>query len=198
MTMLTKKMAICVAALFFAVLGAACHANYITVVDSPFKDPFGGDFLRRGFYVVDYGADNLSQVILQYKATQAAGIYDTSLTVRIGSYDGTIVGNTQYLSTYIETDLPQQVVYDFGGVNVPHGSLLTFTQALVDGPDSALYYNTGASSHPQITQTNGTNPPLDSFRRDRVGVTITAIPEPATLSLLTLGALALFLRTRPT
>jgi len=188
MTTLTKKMTMCVTAMLFGVLGATSHANCITVVDSPFSD-FGGDILRRGFYVVDYGADNLCQVILQY-STHHTGVYDTSLTVRIGSYDGTIVGETKYFSTFLEAGVSQQVVYDFGGINVPYGSLLTFTQVKISGTES-LYYDVGVSAHPQITQTTGTTPPLDYYRRNRVGVTITAIPEPATLLLLGLGAVML-------
>jgi hypothetical protein len=176
----------------FGVLGSACHAGSIVVVESPFSDSAGDD-LNRGFYVENYGADNLSQVVLQF-FTHHTGVYETSLTVRIGTYDGAIVGETKYLSTSMEADVFHEVVYDFGGIDIPVGSLLTFTQEEI-GSDE-LYYNTGLSPHPQITQTNGTAPPLDSFRRDKVGVTITAIPEPCTLVLLSVGGLMLRRRRR--
>jgi hypothetical protein len=186
--MLTKKMSICVTVMFFGLWAASSYGD-ITVINSPFSGS-GGDFLYRGFYVTNYGADNLAQVTLQYWAT-TTGTYDTSLTVRIGSYDGTIVGATMNLSTYIEAETSKQVVYDFGGISVPYNSLLTFTQVEVDGPTSALYYDVGVTPHSQIIETEGTTPPLDTYRRGQVGVIITAIPEPATLMLLGLGMVTL-------
>ena len=188
--MLTKKNRVHVAVMLFVLVTMTAYAGYVNVIESPFSNPndWGGDFLHRGFYIENYGADNLRQVILQYKS-RGTGTYNTSLTVRIGSYDGIIVGQTKTLSTYFEADIPKQVVYDFGGINVPYGSLLTFTQETNSGPDKLLYFNTGNESHPQITETNGTTAPLDSWRRDGVGVIITAIPEPATVSLLAIGTI---------
>jgi len=185
--LLTKKIVVYMAAMLLGLIAPITYASYITVIESPFGD-VSGDYLDRGFYVENYGADNLAQVTLEYESL-TTGTYDTSLTVRIDSYNGTIVGEAKFLSTYFEAHVPKQVVYDFGGINVPYGSLLTFTQNLINGPDSALFYDIGVEAHSQITQTNGTASPLDSWRRDRVGVVITAIPEPATLSLLALGAI---------
>jgi hypothetical protein len=173
----------------FGLLVFNCHANIITVIENPFRGSTG-DYLHRGFYVENFGADNLYQVVLLYSAYET-GVFDTSLTVRIGTYDGTIVGETKYLSTFLEVGSHNQVVYDFGGIDVPVGSLLTFTQEFIDGPTDDIYYDIGLSSHSQITQTMSTSSPLDTFRRDGVGVTITAIPEPCSLVLLSLGGLML-------
>ena len=152
-------------------MATTTYASYITVVESPFGNATA-DYLDRGFYVENYGADNLVQVTLQY-LSRGTGIYNTSLTVRLQSYDGTIVGETKYLSTFLEDNVFQQIVYDFGGVNLPSGSLLTFTQELISydltSGTEDLYYDLGVSPHPQITETHGTNPPLDSWRRDQVG-----------------------------
>jgi hypothetical protein len=69
---------------------------------------------------------------------------------------------------------------------------VTFTQVLVNGPGGFVDYDigTGASG---IFETNGTTPPLDTFRGSSVGVIITqtggapATPVPSSLILILTG-----------
>jgi hypothetical protein len=158
-----------------------------------FADPFegsSGDQLDRGFYLSSYPGTNLSTVSLEY-LVDTPGSYTTSLTVRLGTYDGAIVGTTQTVTTNLGVN-DTLVTYNFGGAPIPLGSVVTFTQQVVSGPTNVVFYDTGVSGVSGITQTNETVPPLDTFRRDSVGVIITATslpgtPVPSSLLLLLVG-----------
>ena len=159
-----------------AVIAQVQSRGETVVFSIPFQGS-GGDQLIRGFYLSDYGGANLSAVTLGYSAS-AAGNYETSLTARLDSYDGPIIGSSQTILTSLDSS-PTPVTYDFRGSPVPTGSLVTFTQGLISGP-GVVFYDTGmpVPSPSGITQTDGTTPPLDTVRRNRVGVVITqqAIP----------------------
>jgi hypothetical protein len=80
-----------------------------------------------------------------------------------------------------EANVP--ATFEFGGVAVTQNSTVTFALELVEGPSGAVFYSVpdnGSESCPVI-QTNGTTPPLDTFRRNGVGIVITGgapIPPP--------------------
>ncbi len=138
----------------------------------------GGDGLSRGFYVEDYPATDLGRVEMVYWAP-VEGTYSISMTVRRDTYDGPIVG-TQVITLEMPTRTNVTCTFDFGGVPVPRGSTLTFIQTKVVGPGS-VFYNTGpcgddpnCNACPGIYQTEGTRPPLDTFRRRSVALRITA------------------------
>jgi hypothetical protein len=156
------------------------------------SDPFsgtGGDLLDRGFYVATYPGGNLGTVTVAYLAS-TAGSYTTSMTARLGAYNGPTIGAMQTATESLNAigGVEILVTYDFGGVPVAPGSLVTFAQTVVSGP-GAVYYDVGTvfPGPNGLTETDGTTPPLDTFRRDGVGVIITEVPEPATLSLLGAG-----------
>ena len=68
--------------------------------------------------------------------------------------------------------------FDFSNAVVASGSTVTFEIAVASDPSSLGYafYDTGdGTACPDITQTNGTSPPLDSIRRNTVGVEIYAV-----------------------
>jgi hypothetical protein len=172
-----------------------------TQASTIFSYPFGGtgaDTLDRGFYLSDYDATNIDEVTLMYYG-RTSGDYTTSLTLRLGTYDGPILGTSTMTRSY-EAGVRTLVTYAFGGAPVPFGSLITFTQELLAGPSEFLFYDIGAATGPSgITQTESTDAPLDEFRRDQVGVTITAVPEPASVVMLgsgLIGALAVSRRRR--
>ncbi|MGV3707415.1 MAG: PEP-CTERM sorting domain-containing protein [Gemmatimonas sp.] len=174
-------------ALLLVVAPLTAHAQSI-VFSSAFGG--GGDQLRRGFYLTSYGGTNLGTVTLGYYG-QVQGVHTTSLTARLGAYDGAIIGSTQTLNTFLGTGMTL-VTYDFGGAFVPTGSVVTFTQALLGGPSEFVFYDhgtgdLGAPGNTGVVETNGTTAPLDEFRRSTVGVIVTqvqVVPEPSTFLLV--------------
>jgi len=144
--------------------------------DCPFGSG-GGDRLTRGFYLENFPAKRLDRVTLQYYP-RSAGAYRVQLTAREGSYDGRIIGGTQ-TATFRATSASDVIThtFDFGGATVTQGATVTFSQQLLSQPPrSAIFYDTGSGSGcADVTQTVGTSPPLDSVRRDRVGVRVTSV-----------------------
>ena len=144
-----------------------------TLVNCP-GDP-SGDLLFRGFYVPEFPGSTLDRVTLYFSAN-TAGNYSFSLTARAATYDGTLLG-TATATAALTADINANVAttFTFSPTAVTQGSTLTFAIAEVSGPDGGdVYYsvpNQGDATCP-VVQTNGTTPPLDSFRRQGVHVTI--------------------------
>jgi Ca2+-binding RTX toxin-like protein len=154
-----------------AALMAPSTATAQTVVSCPFSNS-GADSLNRGFFVTQYPGTNLDQVTLQY-LTNTAGAKAITLTARAGTYDGPIIGS-QTVSATLPMNMFTPVTFGFGGVAVAQGSTITFSQTSVGA--GTLNYDVGVGPCPGVIQTTGTSPPLDSFRDDNVGLTITQLP----------------------
>ncbi len=139
----------------------------------------GGDGLDRGFYVENFPARRLDEVTLKYYPG-SAGQYAIELTAREGDYDGRLIGRrTVDFSVGGSTSTEQ--TFDFGGATVTEGATVTFSQEIVDRPGGAnIYYDTASDSGgcTDIVQTDGTSPPLDSTRRDSVGLQVTTVSRP--------------------
>jgi hypothetical protein len=172
---------------------AAVHAGTIVLYTDPLYGS-SGDGLDRGFYFSGFTGTNLYTVTLAY-VTDTPGVYTTSLTANLGAYNGPIIGSTQTITTTLGFN-DTLVTYNFGGVAVPLGSTVTFTQQVVSGAGGYVDYDTGTSGPTGVTETEETVAPLDIYRRSQVGVTITeldtsAVPEPSTVALLGAGLLGL-------
>ncbi|WP_376694085.1 hypothetical protein [Wenzhouxiangella sp. EGI_FJ10409] len=143
-------------------------------------DGTGGDNLGRGFYVEDFPAERLDEVTLQYYP-KAAGNYKLELTAREGAYDGRLIGRrTVSFNSSSGSDVVRQT-YDFGGATVTEGAVVAFSHEIVRQPGSAgISYDVanGSGGCTDIVQTHGTSPPLDSSRRDNVGLQITTVSRP--------------------
>lgn len=175
-----------------ALLGPAPATAQIATLYSCPDNGTGGDQVTRGFYVTNYPGATLETVTLRYYSGSGDGDYTVSLTARLSTYDGTIIGSTQ-TRTINFAGQPVSATFVFGGAPVPPGSTVTFTQVLISGPapaDNVLFYDTGVEPCANVTQTNGTNAPLSSFRRNSVGVTITG-SRPVAAPVPTLGGFAL-------
>jgi hypothetical protein len=144
----------------------------VNVVSCPFENVNSGDYADRGFYVTDYQGTNLDTVTLG-NTQSVAGAYTITMTARGGTYDGPIVGTSTVMTTLPDTET--RVNFPFGGAPVARGSTITFAFSST-GP-GLFAYDVGVGPCPGVTQTNGTTPPLDSFRRDSVGLTITQVPS---------------------
>ncbi len=144
-----------------------------TVVSCPFST--GGDDISRGFYLQGYGGTNLRTVTLAYTAN-VSGTYTITLTAHRGAYNGPVLGIVS-LPVVINPGFFTTANFDFGGVAVPTGATVAFTQAATGGQ---VFYNVGpcqpgasCNSCPGVVETNDTTPPLSSTFRQSVGVTVT-------------------------
>ena len=139
-------------------------------VDCPFDPWGGGDLISRGFYVTNYRGTTIDQVKLRHSTDAGSvGSKTIALVARLGRYDGPILG-TASVTRSVTADNTESV-FDFGDAPVPAMSTIAFTQALTAGTGS-LYYDIGFESCDGVVETEGTTPPLDSVRRDRMGVKI--------------------------
>lgn len=132
-----------------------------------------GDFYDRGFYVPIYPGNSLDSARLVF-SSPTAGSYNVRLTVRSNTYDGLVLGSdTTTFNLAASTD--QAVTFNFPSVRIRKNSRVCFIMTIVSGPSTALYYSVGPSSGgcTTIIETEGTTPPLDTFRRYGVELTLT-------------------------
>lgn len=140
--------------------------------DCPFSATFGGDFINRGFYVDNYPGSTLDTVELQLQAL-SSGNFTVTLTAFDSVFDGQLIGTAQ-VSQLMDTS-PTNLTFDFSSAAVSPGATVAFRISAVGG---SMYYDVGlGSTCTDVTQTNGTAPPLDTVRRSTVGLLITGTPE---------------------
>ena len=150
----------------------AVNAQSDILYDCPFSASFGGDFIDRGFYVDNYPGSTLDTVDLQLQPS-AAGNITFTLTAFDSVYDGQLIGTAQ-VSGFMEA-IPNDVTFNFSSATVTPGATVAFRISAVGG---SAFYDVGlGSTCTDITQTNGTTPPLDTVRRNTVGLLIRGIPE---------------------
>ena len=139
------------------------------VVACPWYSPTTADnFAVLGFYVASYPGTTLNTVELILHAS-APGSFTLSLTARLASFDGTVVGIATTPMTFSNT-ATQQVTFSFGNVSVPAGSTVTFQGGVV-GP-SNVFMEVVSSNSCVVFETEGTDSPLSTYRRQSVVVTI--------------------------
>jgi hypothetical protein len=140
--------------------------------DCPFNNT-PGDVVSRGFVLENFPDNRLGRVTLNYTGT-ATGTYAVELIARQGQFDGAIVGAETRVFDVSDTATQYPVTFDFHNAPVGQGTDITFTHRIRSQPtSSSLSYDVGSSACPDVFQTNGTTPPLDSVRRDRVGILVT-------------------------
>ena len=131
----------------------------------------GGDFLTRGLYVDSFPGSRLREVRMFFSGT-VVGNYTISLTVRRNAYDGPLVG-ADTITINVPTTASDTVPGSFLFANpvIQAGSIVTFQLGQVSGPGT-LFYATPANPGCPATETEGTTPPLDTFRREGMGLRI--------------------------
>jgi hypothetical protein len=130
----------------------------------------GGDLYYRGFYVSSYPGDSLYLVTL-YISTRTSGNYSLKLTAREGAYNGRLVG-TSTSSRALDGTKKAVYFYFSGSPLVKQGTALTFALSITSGPSTSVYYAVETTSGCPVIQTNYTNPPLDTWRRNGIAVSI--------------------------
>ena len=132
-----------------------------------------GDLYFRGFYVPSYPGNSLDSARLVF-TSPTAGSYNVRLTVRSNTYDGIVLGSdTTTFNLVSSTD--RAVTFNFPSIRIRENSRVCFILTIVSGPDTALYYGVGPTTGgcPTVIETEGTTPPLDTFRRNGVLLTLT-------------------------
>lgn len=163
-----------VAAALVAVL--ACGDNgtapipVVELVNCP-PSGTGGDLPDRGFYVSSFPGTSLKTVELVFDPLAASGTDTLSLIVRASTYDGTLIGGDTVIVAFAADT--QRVTFDLGTPRlVANGSTVTFALGSVGGVTAYFGVSTSNASCP-VTQTEGTTPPLDTFRRNGIAVRMT-------------------------
>ena len=145
-----------------------------------------GDLISSGFYLPSYPGSTLSQATLAF-SSGTAGTYTFSLTAHAGAYDGPVLGTSQ-ASVSLDGVQNDTGLASFGypEVAIPSGSTVAFVVQEVSGPNNGdILYSVSscgvndsscAIPGPQVTETNGTTPPLDTFRRNGVGLKLLGSP----------------------
>lgn len=159
--------------------------SYVTIVDitsvlvNIAPAPGAGDLISRGFYLPSYPGSTLSQATLAF-SSRTAGTYTFSLTAHSGAYDGPVIGTSQ--ATAVLDGVQDDVVpasFSFPELSIVPQSTVAFVIQQVSGPSTGdVFYSvsscdfttTCAIPGPQVIETNGTTPPLDTFRRNGVGL----------------------------
>jgi hypothetical protein len=140
----------------------------------------GGDDITRGFYVPAFSGTGLRGVTMSF-SSRTAGTYTLHLTARAATYDGTVLDTARTSVTLTADDQANvPATFVFNNVPVAAGSTVAFSLAIVDGPSTVVFYSVPSQGDPNcpVVQTNGTTPPLDSFRRQGVGILITGFAPP--------------------
>jgi len=131
----------------------------------------GGDRTTRGFYVENYPGSTLGSVVLGMQSGGSAGLHSITINARENTYDGTLIGS---VSRDIDLGLASiEVEFVFGNVAVTPGAIVTFEMVVSSDPSSRGYafYDVGdGTACADVTQTNGTAPPLDTVRRNTIGL----------------------------
>ena len=172
------------AAVLLALCGAAAGRSEPIEMSCDFSGSTG-DPVDRGIYVTGYPGHTLGRVELAY-SSNVAGQFLISLTAHRIAYDGPQLGETSSITAIVPSSDETGVIFDFGGVPVTPGETIAFTQSFVGPSGASLFFDTGngplgggGTSCPGVFETDGTSPPLDTFRPNTVGLTISSF-EPTT------------------
>jgi hypothetical protein len=152
----------------------ATGATATALIDCQTTGATGGDQLSRGFYIPTYPGTTLGRVEMFFSA-DAAGDFTISLTARANTYDGPVIGTaTAAVTLSADRNTFVQGTFDFSSAAFAPGSAVTFALEQVSGPSTVVFYEVpslGNEACP-IVQTNGTEAPLSTFRRNGVEVRV--------------------------
>ena len=127
----------------------------------------GADLCSRGFYVPQYPGVRLNSARLKL-SSDYTGDYVLMLTVRSNAYDGPFLGLAA--APVALNGCPsenQPVTFTFPYTPIAKDSRVCFGLSVISGPSPNVYYAVPGFSGgcTEVVQTQGTAPPLDTFRR---------------------------------
>ena len=130
-----------------------------------------GDRIERGFYVPSFPGNSLDSARLVFSSS-TAGSYTVRLTVRSNTYDGIVLSSdATTFSLSSSVDLP--VTFNFPSTRIREASRVCFIITQVSGPSTSLFYgvhNSFTGGCTTVVETEGTTPPIDTFRRNGVNL----------------------------
>jgi len=135
----------------------------------------GDDFSSRGFYMPSYPGITLDSATLKLLG-YSPGTYQVSLTVRSNTYNGPVLGvSTVTVALNALPGAKVSATFPFASVPMPKGGVVCFILGVVSGPYPNIYYDTSAFAGgcPEVIETEDTTPPLSTFRRYGVNLTLT-------------------------
>lgn len=150
-----------------------------TAFECPFST--GGDHVRRGFYVTQVPPGRLAEVVLNLSSS-AAGVYTILMDCRADRYDGTLIGQSRCVIELSGlTDDNRAAHFRFPLPVIAADSVLAFTMRFQPEAQGSVYYatsNCGESCQDicPVIETEGTEPPLDVFRRFGMSVRMHVLP----------------------
>jgi parallel beta-helix repeat protein len=152
-------------------LAISLVAGWADVLLSCAGDP-GGDLDDRGFYIPSYPGNSLDSARLVFSSFDP-GVYTMTLTVRKGTYDGPVLGSDSATVTILGA-YPQDVAttFTFPSVRIAEGSRVCFILSRRSGPGRIYFSVAGSGGCTSVIETEGTTPPLDTFRRNGVNLVI--------------------------
>ena len=172
--------------LFFTLLSSGAAAYSDLLYDCSFSG-INGDRTTRGFYVENYPSNSLGGVVLGLGSSGNSGLHSITLQARLSTYDGTLIGSVSRDLNLTGTNT--QFDFDFANAPVTPGATVAFIIEVTSDPTALGYafYDVGISENcVDVTQTNGTSPPLDTVRRATIGLSLYGIsdqsPPPSTYS----------------
>lgn len=156
------------------------HAQSRTLLECPEGSP--GDRTDRGFYIPNYPGTTLNSLTVYLKtANNPANTtfpYQVGIRIRSGSFNGPLLDQFRWANAQLN-NTEEAVTIQFANVPVEPGSIVCFAFDINKQPaaPNLLYSVPGLQGGcPDVIQTNGTNPPLSTFRRNGVKLEITGEP----------------------
>lgn len=138
----------------------------------------GTDSINRAFYIKSYPGKSLNRVTLWFQAGEA-GDYTLQLEARAGTFDGTLIGQSTVSATLPDATTPSApVTFTFGFQPVTPDTVVTFKMVKVSGPGGNVWFSVKGdygeltSEEILVIETNGTDPPLSSWRRDGIAILV--------------------------
>ena len=166
------------AGLSLLALSAACNSDkslgpVVDLITCP-PSATGGDLISRGFYIDSFPGVSLKEVHLWFSSS-AAGSYQLRLTAQRDSYAGPLVGTgSATITMSANVNDSAQATFDFGGRSIAKGKVVAFSLAVVSGAGGNVYFGVATSNAScPVTETEGTSPPLDLYRRAGIAVRVT-------------------------
>lgn len=137
-----------------------------------FECPSGssGDHVRRGFYVTRVPLGRLAEVVLNVSSS-AAGVYTILMDCRADRYDGSLIGQSRCVIE-LSSDVYdlRAACFRFPLPELAADSVLAFSMRYQPEAQGSVYYATSNCGEDcqdvcPVIETEGTEPPLDVFRR---------------------------------